>query len=150
MRYNSPIVKIELTPDEYRKLIELAYLGEWMINAQHDPEFQDDAAGAAVQRLLSSHEQPDVSRDEETGDYFMHSDWTERLYDNHILDYDDHIFWDELTERLALRDLARERGVDAENLDPDEHLHHLRPLEERYRREFEEHGLDRLDISSDF
>jgi hypothetical protein len=143
-------VKLDLTPDQYRKLIELAYLGEWMINAQHDPEFQDDAADAAVQHLLASHPLPDVGRDEETGDYFMQAEWTERLYDDHILDYDDHVFWDELTERLAMRDLARERGVEADQIDRDEELHTLRPLEDRYHQEFEEHGLDRLDISSGF
>ncbi len=140
-------MKIDLTPDEFRKVIELAYLGEWMINAQHDPEFQDDAADAAVQRLLGAHQLPDVGRDEETGNYFMESEWTERLYDDHILDYDDHIFWDELAERLALRDLARERGIEADLVDRDENLQQLRILEERYRQEFEEHGLDQLDIS---
>lgn len=140
-------MKLELSPDEFRKLIELAYLGEWMINAQHDPEFQDEAADAIVQRLLAAHKLPDVDRDEETGDYFMQSEWTDRLYDDHILDYDDHIFWDELTERLAMRDLARERGTESDHIDREEDLHLLRPIEERYRQEFEEHGLDQLDIT---
>ncbi len=143
-------MNLELTPDEFRKLIELAYLGEWMINAQHDPEFQDEAAEATVQKLLASRPHADISRDEETGNYFMHSNWTDRLYDDHILDYDDHIFWDELAERLALRDLARERGVEADHLDPDEDVRELKAREDRYHQEFEEHGLDRLDIRSDF
>jgi len=143
-------VKLELTTEEYRKLVELAYLGEWMINAQHDPEFQDEAAEATIQSVLAAYKQPDVDRDEETGDYFMQSEWTERLYDDHILDYDDHVFWDELTERLAIRDLARERGVEAEGIDREEEIHILRPIEEKYRREFEEHGLDRLDIPTSF
>lgn len=141
-------MKIELTSQEYRKLIELAYLGEWMINAQHDPEFQDEAADATVQHLLASHKLPDVNRDEETGNYFMRSEWTDRLYDEYILDYDDHIFWDELAERLALRDLARERGVEETSLDRDKYLRQLHSLEERYHQEFEEHGLDRLEINS--
>jgi hypothetical protein len=144
-------VKLELTPEEFRKLIELAYLGEWMVNAQHDPEFQDDAADAVVQRLLASpHEFDDVDQDVETNQYFMKSDWTEQLYDNHILDYDDHVFWDELSERLAVRDLARERGVPAEQVNRDDDLLELRPLEDRYRDELEEHGVERLEIRSDF
>ena len=139
---------LELTPDEYQKLIELAYLGEWMINAQHDPEYEDEAAGAAVQQLLGAGELPSVERDAETGNYFMHEDWTERLYDTYVADYDDHTFWDELTERLALRDFARERGLNADQVDREDNLRELRLIEERYRSEFEDHGLDRLDINS--
>jgi len=143
-------VKIELTNEEFRKLIELAYLGEWMINAQHDPDFQDEAATAAVQKLMGAHKVEGVDVDAETGENFMTSDWTERLYDEYILDYDDHIFWDELTERLAQRDLARERGIDADQLNRDDDLLELRPLEDRYRAELEEHGLDRIEISPRF
>ena len=144
------MVKLEFTAEEFRKLIELAYLGEWMINAQHDPEFQDEEAGKVVQGLLSAHKLPNVDLDDETGEYFMKSEWTERLFDEYILDYDDHTFWDELTERLALRDLARERGVDGDQVNREDDLIELRPIEEHYRQELEEHGLDRLDINSSF
>lgn len=144
------MIKLELTTEDYRKLIELAYLGEWMINAQHDTEFQDEAAGAVIQKLLTAHQLHDVDIDDETGEYFMKSAWTERLYDEYILDYDDHTFWDELTERLAQRDLAKQRGVEADQLNRDDDLLALRPLEDKYRLELEEHGLDRLEISSEF
>ena len=144
------MIKPEFTNEEFRKLIELANLGEWMVNAQHDPEFQDEAAGTIVQKLLAAHKLPHIDLDAETGEYFMKSEWTERLYDEYILDYDDHTFWDELTERLAMRDLARQRGVDPDLINRDDDLLHLRPLEDRYRAELEEHGLDHLDISSGF
>lgn len=139
-------MNVQLQPDEYRKLIELAYLGEWMINAHHDPDFQDEAAGQALQKLLAAHPSEDVTQDAETGEYLMNTDWTERLYDDYVLDYDDHVFWDELIERLAQRDLAKDRDVRLEDISRDEDLFELRPLEERYRQELEEHGLDRLNI----
>lgn len=144
------MVKTEFSAKEYRKLIELVYLGEWMINAQHDPDFEDEAATALVQKLLTAPKLPDVELDAETGERFMVSEWTERLYDQYILDYDDHVFWDELTERLAQRDLARDRGVEIDQLNRDDDLMELRPLEERYRTELEEHGLDRIEISPRF
>jgi hypothetical protein len=143
-------VNVELTPDEFKKLLELAYLGEWMVNAQHDSEYQDDEADATVQRLLSASPFPGIERDVETGQYFMHSEWTDRLYEDHIVDYDDHVFWDELAERLALRDLAKRQGTSSDLLSPDEDLPALRALEERYQQEFEDHGLDRLEISPEF
>jgi hypothetical protein len=143
-------LNISLTAKQYKKLIELAYLGEWVINAHHDTEYQDDDATDAVQALLAAHSLPEVGRDEETKQYYMNTDWIERLYDRYILDYDDHVFWDELTERLAQRDLARTRGVSIDDINRDDDLLELRPLEERYRDELEDHGVDRLEIASDY
>jgi hypothetical protein len=143
-------MNVSLQPDEYRKLIELAYLGEWLINAHHDAEFQDDQAGAALQALLKAGHTEGIDKDAETGEYYLKSDWVEKLYDAYILDYDDHVFWDELTERLAQRDLAKQRGVSPDEINRDDDLLELRPLEERYHRELEEHGVERLDISTDY
>jgi hypothetical protein len=143
-------MNVQLQPDDYRKLVELAYLGEWLINAHHDTEFQDDQAGVAVQRLLEAGPVKGVSRDEETGEYYLEDEWVEQLYDAYISDYDDHVFWDELTERLAQRDLARNRGVDVDDVNRDDDLLELRPLEDRYRRELDEHGVERLDISAEY
>ena len=139
-------MNVELNPDEYRKLVELAYMGEWMINAHHDPDFQDEAASKVLQQLLASGSLDNVTEDPETGEHLMDTDWTERIYDDYIADYDDHVFWDELVERLAQRDLAGERGVNADSINRDDDLFELRPLEERYRLELEENGLDRLHI----
>ena len=143
-------MKLELEPDEYRKLVELAYLGEWMINAHHDTEYEDDSAGQILQRLLAVPGLAKVDRDDETGEYYMEAEWVEKLYDAYILDYDDHVFWDELTERLSQRDLARSRGVSVSDIVRDDDLIELRPLEEHYRNELEEHGVDRLEIPTDY
>ncbi|MDF2460838.1 MAG: hypothetical protein K0S68_241 [Candidatus Saccharibacteria bacterium] len=143
-------MQVHLDPDQYRKLVELAYLGEWVINAHHDTDYQDDQATSAVQALLKAGPVEGIGRDDETGEYFLEADWVERLYDDYILDYDDHVFWDELTERLAARDLARERGVSPDDILRDDDLMELRPLEERYRQELEENGVERLDIHTEF
>ncbi len=141
---------VSFEPDELKKLIELAYLGEWFINAHHDNDFQDDKATAVTQRLLAKSKLPGIERDAETGEYYMAAEWTERLYDQYILDYDDHVFWDELTERLAQRDLARQRGVHIDEVNREDDVLELRPLEERYRRELEGRGVERLELADDF
>jgi hypothetical protein len=135
--------------NQERKLIELAYLGEWMLNAHHDPEHQDDAARSAMQALLSAATASGIGRDVETGEFYLDADWTERLYATQVADYDDHIFWDELTERLAQRDLARVRGVATDEIDRDDDLIDLKPLEEKYRAELEDHGIDNLELTDD-
>jgi hypothetical protein len=143
-------VNIKLESDEYRKLVELAFLGEWLINAQHDDEHQDDDAERVLGHLLAAGPIEGVDKDEETGEYFISTDWVERLYDEYILDYDDHVFWDELTERLAARDLANLRGVSVDDVNRDDDLLELKPIEEHYREELESHGVERLHVTKDF
>jgi hypothetical protein len=141
---------IKLDVENYRKLIELAYLGEWMVNAHHDPDYQDDKATAALQQLLAAQPVAGVGLDEETGEYYMKTDWLEQIFDTYILDYDDHVFWDELTERLAQRDLAKNRGVNIEDVNRDDDIRALKPIEEEYRNEFEDNGIERLEIAEKF
>jgi hypothetical protein len=143
-------MNLTLDPAEYEKLIELAYLGEWIINSHHDPEFQDEKAADVVQKVLAVSHLSGVGQDIETKDYFLKDEWVEKLYEEYIEDYDDHVFWDELTERLAQRDLAKQRGTSADAIDRDDDLHDLKPLEEKYHFELEEHGVERLNIVTDF
>jgi hypothetical protein len=143
-------MNLPLEPDELNRLIELAHLGEWLVNSQHDHDFQDDAATGVTQKLLAASKAPGVEQDPETGNYYLAPEWSDRLYDQYITDYDDHVFWAELTERLAQRDLAKHRGVAMDDINRDEDIRQLRLLEERYRSEFEERGVDRLDVTDDF
>jgi hypothetical protein len=135
-------------PHDQRKLVELAYLGEWLVNAHHAPEHQDEVAAKAIQQLLAQVELGDaVGRDVETGEYYLDEGWAERLYNDYIADYDDHIFWDELTERLAQRDLARQRDISPEEISRDDDLSALKPIEEHYRHELEANGIDHLEMT---
>lgn len=143
-------VELSFSQEQYRKLIELAYLGEWMLNAHHADDHQDDSATQLVQQLLTALDIEGVETDPETGRKFLIAEWDTLLQERTISDYDDHTFWEELTERLAERDLAKRTGQRVEDIDRDEDLIELKPIEERYRHEFEEHGLERLQIQSDF
>lgn len=137
-------MELELTPQQYRKLVELAYLGEWMVNAHHDVDYEDEAATATLQALLSAAPLEEVGQDDETGNYYLQTQWSEQLYDTYVFDYDDHVFWEELIERMAQRDFARSQGMEADDISRDDHLPALRQIEERYRAEFEDHGVDHL------
>jgi hypothetical protein len=62
-----------------------------------------------------------------------------------IEEYDDHVFWDLLAERLAERDLVRERGHDAVHEMTDaQYDEALRQHLDRWWGELDDHGLDRL------
>ncbi len=143
-------INLSLQQGELRQLVELAYLGEWLVNAHHGADHIDESADQRIQQLFAASHLTDVGRDPETGEYFLEAEWASRLYDQYILDYDDHVFWDELTERLAQRDLAKERGVSIDDIDREEDLAALRPLEQRYRDEFERDGIDNLKLTDRF
>jgi hypothetical protein len=143
-------MNVPLEPEEIKRLVELVYLGEWVINAHHDPDYQDDDASAVVQKIMAASKVKGVDKDIETGQFYLDTNWAERLYDQYIVDYDDHVFWDELIERLAQRDLAQQRGVPMDEISRDEDIRSLRPLEEKYRHELEENGIDRLELGGGF
>ena len=139
-------MNFSLKADEVKKLLEMAYLGEWVINSHHGQDFQDDAASNVAQRIMAAAKIKDVDQDPETGNYYMDSEWLDRIFNQYVVDYDDHVFWDELVMRLAERDLAQQRGIPSEQINREDDLAHLRPLEERYRHEIEEFGVEHLEL----
>ena len=64
-----------------------------------------------------------------------------------IVDYDNECFWDELTERLAYRDLILQEGKDKViGMDFEERLVKTEALREKYSDEFYRNGLSRVVI----
>jgi len=152
MNQKPPQLQLNVTPTEFAEMLRLAYLGEWVVNSQHAGEHQDERAARALQLLLALGERlsPDViDRDAETGQFFVRPELAERWQDEYVADYDDHIFWQELAERLAERDLAAQLGVDVTELDVEEQVAELRPLRERYWREFDDNGLERFIVGDE-
>jgi hypothetical protein len=146
---NDPRLQLGITAEQFAEILRLAYLGEWLVNSQHDAEHQDDSAGQALQVLLELAAQlsPDaVGRDEETGRYFVREELARAWQERHVADYDDHIFWQELAERLAERDVAGQLGISADTLDVEEYAAQLRELRERYWSELDQHGIERIDF----
>ena len=145
-------LQLDMAPEQFAEILRLVYLGEWVVNSQHDDEHQDGAATASLQLLLALGAQlsPDtIGRDEETGLYYVNEELTGQWQDRHIEDYSDHVFWQELAQRLAERDLAAQLGVPVEELDPEEQVAQLRPLRERYWHELDHHGLERVELPPD-
>ena len=145
-------MKINLTNAEYRLLLELVYLGEWMVSAH------DETAGASggkygplVQKLLSYANEAELSalvdRSPDDGKLHPTRQFEEEMMGT-IYEYDEESFWMELIDRLAERDVRAAQS--------DGHLPQLReylelagPIEERYAQEFETHGLERLKLPPD-
>ena len=64
-----------------------------------------------------------------------------------IDEFENHTFWEELVDRLASRDMLRELGEEkVQAMDRKEYFTTHQDYERRYREEFEEYGLERLEI----
>ena len=140
-------MKITITNDQYRDLLALAYLGEWVANS-----YEKDRRRYLLektQQLLYG-----LAEDASCGDWvaldpkqkrYLPTTAMEKVLGPLVDMYDQNVFWDLLAERLADRDLLRERGHDAvHEMSDKEYDVALRPYLEKWWDEMDDHGLDRL------
>lgn len=145
---------IDLTDDEFAALLEMAYLGEWMSNSHLASEDDKNSEYEAVLGKLLGLARG-VGLDElveEDGELLRPSPAFEEsdAMRSVIEDYDNDTFWQEIVDRLATRDLLQrygERRLDA--MSPEERLNLLDEAADRYAKEMEEYGLDRLIVAEE-
>jgi hypothetical protein len=142
-------MQIILTKEQYEKLMELAYLGNWMVNSYRGDERIEDYDRAAEHVLSfapSSGLQDRVEFDEFEGRYFPSRKLDEDLKE-FVDDYDDDVFWNVLIERLAERDLIRAQGEEAvDKMEYEEYSRNLEPYLKKYEKEIDESGVEHLEI----
>jgi hypothetical protein len=155
----SPLMKLQLTPKEYRRLLQMLYLADRMLNGRRD----DEPAGLRLkcEEVLQSflgYATPfgcaDLVEETETGPLnFSEAVPDEPGVKEAVHDYDDDTFWQELVARLAERDYERLHGRPAapdpdgppeSEADEDAREEELARLEDEYWREFETDGVKNL------
>lgn len=143
---------LELTPQQYETLLKLAYLGDWMINGirtedERIPEYAD-----VMQRLLAWAQETQcgsfVEFDKKANKFFPTAELEEHEEIKVLREaYDDEIFWDELINKLSLRDfmeaqkvasLASSLPYDAAKMRSD--------IIKKYVDEFEKNGIKNLKV----
>jgi len=140
-------MNISLTKDQLRDLLALTYLGEWVANA-YEKERKRFLLAQTEQHLYKA------GAENGCGDWVEH-DAKHKLYRptaamektlGPLIDiYDENAFWDFLAERLAERDLLRDRGHDAvHEMSDKEYNEALQPYLDKWWAELDDHGLDRL------
>lgn len=141
---------IELTPDQYRALLILAHIGEWVINADRREGVVRQEFVDVLTHLCAQAErfgaQAWVERNPDDGKMIPSLD-LERVAMPFLEEYDNNTFWDELIMRLAERDVIRQIGADRFALmDEEERAALLEPERERYHAEFMTNGIDNITI----
>lgn len=136
-------MNIELTDKEFRRLLDMVYIGNWILNsARGNDRFED--YDNLQEKLFSLCPQNGMRSLAECwqGHIFPSKAYEDGGIHEAIADYEDAVFYNILAEELARRDLGLEDS-DPENFDE------LTERMESYLDEFEKNGLDTVNVDID-
>lgn len=149
-------MQIELSTEEYRQLVDVLYLADWLLTAHKvgdDPRVE--VYHQLVQKLYARAQEMGLSHlieyAAEFDQYFPTRDFESGTPIHEFIDeYDDETFWDELTRRLAERDLLAQMGSweKIQKLSTEDRIRKLGQLEEQYAAEFARSGLENLRLEA--
>ena len=133
-------MNIELSEKEFRRLLDLVYIGDWILNsARGEDRFED--YDRVLEKLFALCPQVGMSALQEKwqGRAYPSRAYVEGGIHEAIADYEDAVFFDILAEELARRDME---GEGADLNDENELVDRM----EEYYQEFEQHGIDNLTV----
>ena len=126
-------MKLELTDQEFRYLLDLVYIGNWVLNSTRGDDRIEEYD--QVEGKVFSHCVPQ-------GSLIPSRAFADGGIHEAIEQYEDTIFYELLAEELALRDLDGQ-PLTRENYDA------LMARIDAYLSEFDEHGTDRVTVDLD-
>lgn len=140
---------IDFTRDQFENLLKLVYLGGWMINGVRTEDERVKKFHDIEQYLYSFAKDQDLES-------FVAYDTARKSYiptletgsdvEAYKEEYDSEVFWDELIQRLSMRDFLRLYGERTEKMGMQEQSRNRHQIIEKYIREFEEYGVDTIAV----
>ena len=133
-------MNIELTDREFRRLLDMVYIGNWILNSTRgDDRFEDyDLIQEKLFALCPANGMRSLVQSWH-GHIFPSRAYEDGGIHEAIADYEDAVFYDILAEELARRDLG------LENSDPEDATELTNRMDE-YMAEFEKNGLNTINI----
>ena len=133
-------MNIELSKKEFRRLLDLIYVGNWILNSTRgNDRFEDyDFLQEKLFALCQRNGMPSLVQSWH-GHILPSRAYEEGGIHEAIADYEDAVFFNILAEELARRDLGYE------NSDPEDFTE-LQARMEEYMAEFEKNGLNTISI----
>ena len=131
-------MQLELTEKEFRRLLDMVYIGNWILNScRDDDRFEDyDNLEEKLFSLCPEHGMRALVQ-RWRGHSYPSRAYEEGGIHEAIADYEDAVFYDILAEELARRDLG---CLDGEPAD----LTELNARMDEYMDEFEKSGVENL------
>ena len=133
-------MKIELTEQQFRYLLDLVYIGNWVINSTRENDRIQEYD--QVESLIFSHclhHRMSKLVELYQGELIPSRAFAEGGIHEAIMAYEDTMFFEILAQELALRDMDSDAPT-PENVDE------LRERMDTYLGEFEQHGTDNITV----
>ena len=133
-------MNIELTPKEFRRLLDLVYIGNWVLNSTRASDRFEDY-DLVQEKLFSLCTKNGMRSLVQTwhGHVFPSKAYEDGGIHEAIADYEDAVFFDILAEELARRDMASD-GLS------DDDVAALALRMDEYMAEFEKNGVNNLKV----
>lgn len=142
-------MEIDFTREQFEKLLDLTYLGNWAVNSYRIDdriEEYEDLTEYLLSFAIAFGFKEKIDFDEGEGRYFPSRRFEEKNLE-FIEEYEEESFWDNLILRLAERDIIREYGEDAVNsMDWEEREKKKAPYLRKYQKEIDENGIENLEV----
>lgn len=145
-------MNITLTQDEYKLLMDMVAISDWILNAHATHPDDGHPEYEALKWKIFSYANSEglgarIEHEPETLEYYETMDYERYIEEHYIRSYDEKLFWDQLTEQLGERDLVNLLGHEhVKTLNPIERLRQIDELKERYIKEFAQNGLANLKL----
>lgn len=151
-------MNVEIAREEYEKLLDLLSIANSVLTGH---KTEDDPRTAPyekiIQKFYALSKQMDLSGkiefDSDLERYFPTATFEETSEARKFLDeFADETFWHELIYRFTERDLERQLGGHEKlrSLRLEERFNLETPIEDKYAGEFEEYGIERLEVVERF
>ena len=136
-------MKIDLTEKQFRRLLDLVYIGNWVLNSTRGDDRireYDEVESTVFSNCINHGMVPLVEAYQ--GELIPSRAFAEGGIHEAIGEYEDAMFFDILAEELARRDM-NDVPIDESNFDE------LVARVEAYLAEFELHGTDNVQVTTD-
>lgn len=136
-------MKLELTTKQFRRLLDMAYIGNWILNSTRgDDRFKDYDDVESLLFAKAREEGMGVLAEDWQGEVVPSRAFAEGGIHEAIMEYENNVFFDILAEDLARLDME-DASIDQNNYEE------LSSRIDAYIAEFEQHGTDNILVDSD-
>ena len=136
-------MKLELTTKQFRRLLDMAYIGNWILNSTRgEDRFKDYDEVESLLFAKAREEGMGVLAEDWQGEVVPSRAFAEGGIHEAIMEYENNVFFDILAEDLARRDME-DASIDQNNYEE------LSSRIDAYIAEFEQHGTDNILVDSD-
>ena len=131
---------LELTTKQFRRLLDMAYIGNWVLNSTRgDDRIRDYDEVESLLFAKAAREGMPVLTEMYRGEAVPSRAFEEGGIHEAIVEYENNVFFDILAEELARRDMD-DVPIDESNVDE------FNQRVETYITEFEAHGTDHISV----